>query len=333
MARAARKIAYAEFARRFAYEPGRPTVAGSRRRKLPAHIKDVLLGIARGGLVLDDTCDWLDREFFDLGDPFIDYELRLLESQAEATLAQKAPPASESAPNPISETPAPALASEQSDPVLAEDAISQEKPAPKPQAKPATKEMSNKKAFRIMKLEDDYEKLIDTSLGKPKEMDAYILLMDHRPEFANKLKARAIAGENVSAFTIREQMKKRGKAVLEEIEAAWGQNLPPESGEQSESAKQPEKQHEEQQLQSVKSESTSVGPVQSVLNRLPPGTRVSQRDRRWLAILCEAYPPDGNPKRDRQAAYKLLQDKTQIAFDQQLYDRFRRKIRPAWDND
>jgi hypothetical protein len=212
MARAARKLAYPEWARRFAEGPARPTIAGNLWRKLPPHIKDVLLGIARSGLVLDDTCDWLDREFFELGDPLIAAELRLLESQAEAALAQKAPPASASAPNLISETPA--------------------------------------------------------SLAGQEAADT-----------AN-IQARAPASE-------------------------CSDPVPTECAIR----------------------------VQSVLNRLPPETKMSQKDRRWVAILCEAYPPDGNPERARQEAYDLLQDKTETAFDIQVYDRFIRKMKPAWGED
>jgi hypothetical protein len=63
--------------------------------------------------------------------------------------------------------------------------------------------------MRKTKLGDDYDRLLSTSLGSPKEMDALIRLIEHRPIF-KALVERAIAGGKISAIAVCEDIKTKG---------------------------------------------------------------------------------------------------------------------------
>jgi hypothetical protein len=100
--------------------------------------------------------------------------------------------------------------------------------AGKPQAtrnnrkkKSKSNEMTDKHAFRLMKLEDDLSALANTALGSPKEIDALILIKDHKPEVYADLVQRAISGEPVSAIAWLERKKLKPAPTGAELKQIW----------------------------------------------------------------------------------------------------------------
>jgi hypothetical protein len=90
----------------------------------------------------------------------------------------------------------------------------------------AEKKMPLKVAMRKLKLGDDYDRLLVTSLGSPKEMDALVHLKEgrHTLDIFTRLIERAVAGKPVSAIGTIEKIKDKGLDAAQEELAALSQS-------------------------------------------------------------------------------------------------------------
>jgi len=132
---------------------------------------------------------------------------------------------------PSGSTPEPAVASASATPEPPADQTSQPEPSgsslepaptpatPEPKPAVAGKKMSLRVATRKLKLGDDYDRLLSTSLGSPKELDALIHWKEHHPDVCNALIARAVVGEPVSAINALAKLNVHGglDAVRKEL--------------------------------------------------------------------------------------------------------------------
>jgi hypothetical protein len=90
----------------------------------------------------------------------------------------------------------------------------------RPQAeKPAAKTFTSGR--RRIKLGDHYARVSGTCLDAPKELDALIVLLDHRPEVAKDLISKAAAGEHVSAIAEVAQRRRQPPPTLADLVDGW----------------------------------------------------------------------------------------------------------------
>jgi hypothetical protein len=93
----------------------------------------------------------------------------------------------------------------------------------KPIAKTESK-VSFKEAARSIKLGENYERLMHTSLGTPAELDAMVKLVDAFPEDFHKIMTRALAGETVSAQAVLEDRGRHPPPTIDVLRTAFKAN-------------------------------------------------------------------------------------------------------------